>query len=165
MPEKGLERSERLRVLGADQNQHRANLADNVRRLRALLGESESKDEVRRAESPSLFSVRELRAIGAAERQRKQMNTGGARQDGPAGDRGTQEPKGSGAPQGGVEAELAVGGNVLLRDLAMALFSSIQSRIQNEFLVLSFGQWKVITCFGGSCVLCLFPAKFHVRER
>lgn len=158
--EEGVERNERLRVLGADENRHRENLADNLRRLRALVGESEFKGEIRRAGSPSLFSVRELRAIGAAERQRKWPTTCGAREDGPAGDNGVQEaginwagaqqPTGPGekAQQGGTAAELAVGGNVLLRNLARVLFSSMQSRIQSEFLVLGFRQWKVRNCFG-----------------
>ena len=158
--EEGLERSERLRVLGADENQHRENLADNLRRLRAFLGESESKDEARRAGSPSLFSVGELRAIGAAERHRKQPHPRGASEDGPAGIKGAQEagleragaqqPTGPGekAQRGGVATELAVGGNVLLRNLATALFSSIQSRVHSEFLVLSFEKWKVRNRFG-----------------
>lgn len=155
IPEEGLELSERLRILGADENQHRENLADNLRRLRTLLGESETKGEVRRAGSPSLFSVRELRAIGAAARQRQRPNTCGAREGAPAGDQdihgadidqvGVQQPKGSeaNAQQGGAAAELAVDGNVLLRNLAKALFSSLQSRIQNEFLILGFRKWKV----------------------
>eukprot|EP00752_Nemacystus_decipiens_P002143 g2042.t1 len=156
LPEEGLEPSKRLRVLDADESQHRELLADNVRRLRALLGESGSKDEPegRRAGSPSLFSVHELRVIGAAERQRKRPNTSGAREDGPPCDKGTQEARsivqeGVGQPTGsevaqkrGAAAELAVGGNTLLRKLAKDLFSSIQFRIQNEFLVLFFQKWK-----------------------
>lgn len=152
--EEGLEQSERLRVHDADENQHCENLADNLRRLRALLGES-GESNGRRAGSPSLFSVRELRALGAAEKQRKRPNTCGASEDGPAGVKGTQEagkdpagvqqPTGSEAQaqQGGAAAELAADGNVLLRNLAKALFSSMQSRIQTEFLVLSFQKWKV----------------------
>lgn len=171
-PEEGLERSERLRVHDADENQHRENLADNLRRLRALLGVSGSKGEskVRRAGSPSLFSVRELRAIAAAERQRKRPNACDEREDGPAGDKSTQEagvhpagvqqPTGSEAQaqQGDATAELAVGGNVLLRDLATALLLSMQSRIQNEFLVLSFQKWKVRE------YLCrMLRSTFHVK--
>lgn len=160
-PEEGLELSKRVRILGADEDQHRENLADNLRRLRALLGASESQSELRRAGTPSLFSVRELRAIGAAKRQRKRPNTGGVTEDEPAGQKGTKTQGGSGDPagvqlptgseakaaeQGGAAAELAGGGNALLRNLAKALFSSMQCRIQDEFLRLAFEKWKVRNC-------------------
>lgn len=161
IPDEGLERSERQRVIGADEDQHREDLADNLRRLRALLDESETAGDARQAGGPSLFSVREMRAIGAAKRQRQLQNTCGAREGGVAGDQDTreadidkarsQQPTASEATaqQGGAAAELAVGGNALLRNLAKALFSSMQSRIQNEFLLLGFRQWKVMRCCFG----------------
>lgn len=154
-PEEGLETSQRLRIFGADETQHRENLGQNLRRLRALLGESTSKGEARRAGSPSVFSVHELRAIGAAKRQRQRPNTGVGSADALSSDRGPHE---AGVDRGGVQhqagaeaiaqqegtaAELAVDGNVLLRNLAKGLFSSIQCRIQKEFLLLGLRKWKV----------------------
>lgn len=155
--EGGLETSERVRVLGANETQHRKNVGDNLRRLRVLLGKPKDHPETRRAGSPSLFSVHELRTIEAARARRR-------RPDGPgpagayalAGDSGADwnvvEEQGGGqqrptaaalAHREGPAAELAVGGNHLLRNLAKALFVSMQNRIQKELLSLSFRKWEV----------------------
>ncbi len=150
-PEEGLEASGRLRVFGTDENQHRENIGGNLRRLRALLGECDFKGEIRRAGTPSLFSVRELRAIRAAGIRRKRLNTPTGRANAFVCAGETQE---AGPDQGGVKetaseqeegtvAQLAVGGDVLLRNLAKALFSSMQRRIQKDFLLLGFQKWKV----------------------
>lgn len=154
--EEGLEASGRLQVFGADENQHRENIGENLRRLRALLGEcdfkgsSSSSSEVRQAGSPSLFSVRELRAIRAAGIRRKRLNSPAGKANAFDGAGETQEV---GVDQAGVAtareqeegavAQLAVGGDVLLRNLAKALFSSMQRRIQKDFLLLGFQKWKV----------------------
>lgn len=142
--EEGLEMSERMKVIGVDESQHREDLADNLRRLRALLGEPEDKVEARRAGSPSVLSVRELRAIGAAKRQRLQHGAKLERADALAVGRGTQQGStDEGVQQERATDELGAGGNVLLRDLAKTLFSSMQFRIQKEFLLLAFRKWKV----------------------
>lgn len=154
-PEDGLEMSKRVSIFGADEAQHRENLRENLHRLRTLLGESKSKGEARRAESPSLFSVYELRAIGATKRQRPQPTAAVGSADVLSGDNGPHEADvdcgglqqqaaaEAITQQEGIAAELAVEGNVLLRNLAQALFSSIQCRIQKEFLLLGLRKWKV----------------------
>lgn len=157
-PEDGLEMSKRVRIFGADEAQHRENIGENLHRLRTLLGESSSKGEARRANSPSLFSVNELRVIGATKRQRPTTAVGSA--DVFSGDNGPHEADVDGGglqqqagaeaitQQDGIAAELAVDGNVLLRNLAQALFSSMQCRIQKEFLLLGFRKWKVKSWYG-----------------
>lgn len=154
-PEEGLEMSKRQRIFGTDERQHRENLGENLRRLRALLGESKSKGEAQRVKSSSIFSVNELRAIGAAKRQRQQSPTAVGSADALSGGMGPHEAEvdqgglqqearaEATAQQEGIAAELAVDGNVLLRNLAQALFSSMQRRIQKEFLLLGWQKWKV----------------------
>ncbi|CAM9276018.1 unnamed protein product [Ectocarpus sp. 12 AP-2014] len=138
--------SERMKVIGVDESQHREDLADNLRRLRALLGEPEDKVEARRSGSPSVLSVRELRAIGAAQRQRLQHSTKMEGADALAVGRGTQQGStDEGVQQETAADELGAQGNVLLRDLAKTLFSSMQFRAQNEFLLLAFRKWKTVS--------------------
>lgn len=154
-PEEGLEISKRLRIFGADETQHRENIGENLRRLRGLLGQSKSKSVAWRTENPPLLSVKELRAIGAAKRQRQQPTTAVESADALSGDMGPHQadvdqgglqqqagPKAI-AQREGMAAELAVDGNVLLRNLAQALFSSIQRRIRKEFVLLGLRKWKV----------------------
>lgn len=142
--EEGLEMSERMKVIGVDESQHREDLADNLRRLRALLGEPEDKVEARRSGSPSVLSVRELRATGAAQRQRLQHSTKMEGADALAVGQGTQQGSTDEVVQQERAAdELGAKGNVLLRDLANTLFSSMQFRAQKEFLLLAFRKWKV----------------------
>lgn len=139
--EEGLEVSKRVTVLGADGLQHRKHVRGNVRRLRALLGERFQGD-FGRPKSPSPFSVDELRALGAAKRRRWGEERGGsdgqrANETGIECAKRREERHG----QGGVTAELSK--NILLRNLATALMSSVQCRIQREFLLLGFRKWKV----------------------
>ncbi|CAM9470017.1 unnamed protein product, partial [Ectocarpus fasciculatus] len=144
--EEGLEMSERTKVIGVEESQHREDLADNLRRLRALLGEPEDKVEARRVGSPSVLSVRELRAIAAAKRQRLQHSTKAESADGLAAGRGTQQGStDEGIQQERAADELGARGNVLLRDLAKTLFSSMQFRAQKEFLLLAFRKWKTVS--------------------
>ncbi|CAM9440116.1 unnamed protein product [Ectocarpus sp. 6 AP-2014] len=144
--EEGLEMSERMKVIGVDESQHREDLADNLRRLRTILGEPEDKVEARRSGSPSILSVRELRAIGAAQRQRLQHSTNMEGADALAVGRGTQQGStDEGVQQERAADELGAKGNVLLRDLAKTLFSSMQFRAQKEFLLLAFRKWKTVS--------------------
>lgn len=169
-PEDGLEASERLRVCGADEKMHRENLGENLRRLRALLGECDFKGEGRREGSPSLFSVRELRTIRAADIRRQRDNTRVGRADASTGDRETKKAGGdqpeaetTAQQQGeGTVAQLAVGGDVLLRTLAKALFSSMQYRIQKDFLLLGFQRWKVRVKMVGYSFI--YSAKLHTQN-
>lgn len=158
--EQGLETSERLKVFGADEIQHKETLGGNLRRLRALLGEAESNAEARSAGSPPLFSVRELRAIGAIKRRRQHADTlvgrsgasasNNVTQTGGTDREGVQREAGLETIvfEGGPTAELAVGGNVLLRNLAKSLFSSMQCRMHREYLLASFQKWKVSDHYG-----------------
>ncbi|CAN0468255.1 unnamed protein product, partial [Ectocarpus sp. 8 AP-2014] len=114
--EEGLEMSERMKIIGVDESQHREDLADNLRRLRALLGEPEDNVEARRSGSPSVLSVRELRAIGAAQRQRLQHSTKVEGADALAVGRATQQGSTDERVQQERAAdELGAKGNVLLR--------------------------------------------------
>lgn len=132
--EEGLEGSERVAVLGVDGLQHRKDVDGNVRRLRALLG-GRFQGDFGRPKSPSPFSVDELRALGAAKRRRWAEERGGQR----AGEADIEWAERQ--EEAGVTAELSK--NVMLRNLATALMSSVQCRVQREFLLLGFRKWKV----------------------
>lgn len=137
----GLEMSGRVTVHGADGLQHRKHLDRNVRRLRALLGERFETELGGRPSSPSPFSVDELRTLGAAKRRRwarEKDIQGGGRTDIEQAKRReeTQEEE-----EGRVTAELSH--NIVLKNLAMALMCSVQSRAEREFLRLGFRKWKV----------------------
>ncbi|CAN0081825.1 unnamed protein product [Scytosiphon promiscuus] len=154
--EQGLETSERVRILGVKETQHRKNLRDNLRRLRVLLGEAKDGTECLKIGSPSLFSVNELRMIEVFRtRQRRPDGFGLGGVHALVGDNGkdqksVEERDGDQrrpvatvfGHQKGPAAELAVGGNNLLRNLAKALFVSIQSRIEKELLFLGFRKWE-----------------------
>lgn len=171
--EEGRETSERLRILGANETQHRKNMGNNLRRLRMLLGKSNDNDETQQSGSPSVFSVHELRTIEAVRRgqQLPNGNSAGAA-DVSAGDNGADEDsleeQGGGqqrptteviAHKQGPVAELAEGGNHLLRKLAKAMFSSMQSRIQKELLSLGFLKWKVRP------LVCCRPTDLELMKR
>lgn len=153
--EEGLEGSERVAVLGVNGLQHRKNVDGNVRRLRALLGERFQGD-FGRPKSPSPFSVDELRALGAAKRRRWAEERGGEG----AGEADVEWVERQ--EKAGVTAELSK--NVMLRNLATALMSSVQCRLQREFLLLGFRKWKVgperstskLACYDGMTMdLCM----------
>lgn len=141
--EEGLEGSRRFAVLGADGRQHGTHVDANVRRLRALLGERFQGD-VGRPKSPSPFSVDELRVLGAAKQRRRWAEERGG-SDGQGGGKADIEwvskRREEKQEQGGVTAELSK--NVMLRNLATALMSSVQCRVQRELLLLGFRKWKV----------------------
>lgn len=134
--EKGLEVSERVTVPGVNGLQHQKHVDGNVRRLRELLGERFQGD-FGRPKSPSPLSVDELRTLGAAKRRRwtEERDRQGAG--------GTDIERVERQEKGEITAELSE--NAMLRNLATALMSSVQCRVQREFLLLGFRKWKVGT--------------------
>lgn len=140
-PEEALEASERVIILGADKNKHKKYVGTNLRRLRALLGES-FQGKAGRSGSPSLFSVKELRVLGAAKRRRANVGRDASANKGQNEElEGDEQP----AKQEGAQVvmEFSTGGNHMLRNLAIALLLSVQRRIPKDFLFLGFAKWRV----------------------
>lgn len=71
----GLEDSGRIRIVGADESEHRKRMNSSLRRLRELLDESldGAASSGKRLGSPSLLSVSDLRAMASAKRARRNI--------------------------------------------------------------------------------------------
>lgn len=142
-PVQGLETSERMRVLGAEDKEHLDRVQCNLRRLRVLMGKSPQRDGGV-SDSP-VFTVAELRTLeGAKSHQRdtdKWMPPDG---EDVLATRGRESwvTKTTGG-RGRLAAELSSEGSHMLRSLGVALLSSIQSRIRREFRLLAFRKWRV----------------------
>lgn len=133
----------RVNVLEIDAREHEQNVGNNLRRLRALLGQPSQKGSEKPV-SPSPFSIKELRMLDGAKKRRPA--TGVADQTARTLNNATiveelERTEDEGLQ--GAAAELSLGGNTLLRSLATAILSSVQARIQRDFLILGLRKWKV----------------------
>lgn len=137
--EESLRESERIRISGAEEREHRENLSSSLRRLRVLLGGGPPG-------SQSPFSISELRMLGAAKRRRPESG-GGVGRKRVHGDEHVYEVEEK-ATQG-IAEELSLEGNPMLRQLAITLMSSVQCKIENRFLLLGFRRWQVPQQFLG----------------
>lgn len=127
---------EHVRRFRPNEQEYRNYLSSNLRRLRTLLGET-FHGEAGRLGSPSLLSVTELRALGVSKKRQHSTWTNSS----PTKAEKLELEKDR--VQSGVEGELSMSGNRLLRNLAIALLSSVQCRIQKDLLLQSFRRWQV----------------------